>query len=89
MEPLASQRLDRKIWMNSLARNTLLDLVSLLRIAIEGKHLFSFILWGPPGVGKTTIARMYAKSLEADFTSFQLFRPVKMTVRTICRDEIC
>ncbi len=38
-----------------------------LRIAIEQKHLFSFILWGPPGCGKTTLAGIYAKALGADY----------------------
>lgn len=36
-----------------------------LREAIGKKHRFSFILWGPPGAGKTTLARIYARALDA------------------------
>lgn len=38
-----------------------------LRKMIESGNLSSFILWGPPGVGKTTLAHIIAKSLERDF----------------------
>ena len=33
-----------------------------LKVAIESGNLPSMILWGPPGVGKTTIARVIANS---------------------------
>lgn len=34
---------------------------------VEEKRLFSFILWGPPGVGKTTLAQIIAKAVKAEF----------------------
>ncbi len=43
---------------------------SLLRRAIEEDRLFSVIFWGPPGSGKTTLARIVAKETKAWFTSF-------------------
>jgi putative ATPase len=38
-----------------------------LRTAFESGHLHSMILWGPPGVGKTTLARLMADAFEAQF----------------------
>ncbi len=38
-----------------------------LRTALEGGQLHSLILWGPPGTGKTTLARLVARRADADF----------------------
>jgi putative ATPase len=38
-----------------------------LRRMLEGGHLHSMILWGPPGTGKTTLARLVAQTCDAQF----------------------
>ena len=38
-----------------------------LRVAFESGEPHSMILWGPPGVGKTTLARLMADSFNAEF----------------------
>jgi len=48
----------------------LLDKDSLLRQAIKEDQLFSVIFWGPPGSGKTTLARIMAQETKSNFEAF-------------------
>jgi putative ATPase len=54
-----------------------------LRVAIKNRHLFSFLLWGPPGVGKTTLARIYAKAVSAEYHELSAVSAGKDDIRKI------
>src|SRR5579872_3163069 len=82
MEPLAS-KIRPKNLDEFVGQQHLVGPGKPLRVAIEKKHLFSFIFWGPPGVGKTTLARIYADALNAEFFELSAVSAGKEDIRKI------
>ena len=66
MLPLA-ERLRPKTLSDYIGQQHLVGPGAVLRQMIESHRLTSFILWGPPGVGKTTLAKIIAHELESPF----------------------
>ena len=58
-----------------------------LQKAIEQGALHSMILWGPPGVGKTTLARIYANNLDAKMYELSAVSAGKADIKNIIADE--
>ena len=66
MQPLA-ERLRPRSLDDYIGQSHLVGQGAILRQMIENGNLSSFILWGPPGVGKTSLAKIIANVLERPF----------------------
>ena len=65
-QPLA-ERLRPRCLDDYIGQQHLVGEGAVLRKMIDAGHIPSFILWGPPGVGKTTLAQIIANKLETPF----------------------
>jgi putative ATPase len=86
MEPLANKIRPRTL-AEFVGQEHLVGKDKPLRLAIEQGHIFSFILWGTPGTGKTTLARIYANAINADFFELSAVSAGKDDIRKIVAKE--
>lgn len=82
MEPLASRIRPTELH-EYVGQTHLVGAGKPLRVAIEKKELFSFLLWGPPGSGKTTLARLYANAVGAEFFELSAVDAGKDDIRKV------
>lgn len=80
--PLAD-RMRPKTLDEFLGQEHLVGEKAILRKAIESKNVPSMILWGPPGVGKTTLAYLTANELELPFYSLSAIQSGVKEVRKV------
>ena len=81
-EPLASRIRPREL-PEFIGQAHLVGEGKPLRMAIEQGQLFSMIFWGPPGVGKTTLARLYARTMQAELFEVSAVSAGKADLRKV------
>jgi putative ATPase len=84
MEPLASKIRPRDL-NEFVGQHHLVGAGKPLRLAIEHRLIFSFLLWGTPGTGKTTLARIYANAINAEFHELSAVSAGKDDIRKIVK----
>jgi putative ATPase len=86
--PLA-ERLRPRVLSEMIGQSHLLGPGKPLTMAFESGQLHSMILWGPPGVGKTTLARLMADAFAAEFIAISaVFAGVKDIREAVARAEV-
>ncbi len=66
-----------------IGQDQILNSKSPIRRSIEHQEPLSLLFWGPPGSGKTTIARLYAKSFNCPFYSFSAVRDAASEIKQL------
>ena len=82
LQPLA-ERLRPKNLDEYIGQSHLVSTGAVLRRMIEAKQISSFILWGPPGVGKTTLAKIISNQLDVPFFTLSAIHSGVKEVREV------
>ncbi|MFC1896312.1 replication-associated recombination protein A [Thermodesulfobacteriota bacterium] len=85
VKPLA-ERLRPQVLDDLVGQRDILGPGCLLRRAVEEDRLFSMILWGPPGCGKTTLARIMAAETRAHFIQISAVLSGVKEVRAVVKE---
>lgn len=83
--PLA-ERIRPRTLRDFVGQHHLLGKGKILRETIERGEVYSMILWGPPGTGKTTLARIVARSSECHFVNFSAVLSGVKEIREVVAD---
>ncbi len=84
-EPLAS-RMRPKNLDEFVGQSHLIGENRILRKMIETDNITSMIFWGPPGVGKTTLAHIIARSTKSEFITFSAVTSGIKEIKTVMED---
>ena len=84
-EPLASRMRPRNL-SEFVGQTHLLGENKILRKIIESDNVSSMIFWGPPGVGKTTLARIIARETKSEFITFSAVNSGIKEIKKVMED---
>lgn len=84
-EPLAT-RVRPETLDEFVGQKHLLGKGKLLREIIENDRVSSMIFWGPPGVGKTTLARIIANQTKSEFINFSAVTSGIKEIKTVMKE---
>lgn len=85
LEPLASRMRPRTL-SEFVGQTHLVADGKLLRKMIESDNISSMIFWGPPGVGKTTLAKIIAHETKSDFITFSAVTSGIKEIKSVMED---
>ena len=84
-EPLASRMRPRSL-EEFVGQKHLIGEGKILRKIIDSDNISSMIFWGPPGVGKTTLARIIATKTKSEFITFSAVTSGIKEIKTVMED---